>query len=247
MPKTMDDKFAINRNQLKQDGVTVLRGVFAYKNIKEARTQIIKNRYLFKNTRPTPSSGHIAGFHRFPMLESLHSMLSCNPIVNDFIDFCLNNHPVRSIGLSDITINRSQHWHTDLLRGKYFHFIKEFLDWNDDAIGIYKVLLYLQDGKSLQYIRGSHLNPISLDNDHYAEPNQNDSVVPVSVFAGDIVIMDIRCSHRGAEESIYATGNWDDNPRILISTVLAKLNCPLANALEVGNFHRLQDWMRRYP
>ena len=59
--------------------------------------------------------------------------------------------------------------------------------------------------------------------------------------------MDIRCSHRGAEESIYASGNWDDNPRILISTVLGKLNCPLANALEVGNFHRLQDWMRRYP
>ena len=139
----MDVKFALHCNQLKQDGVTVLKSCFSLKNIKEARAQIIKNRYLFKNTRPTLSSGHLAGFHRFPMLESLHSMLSCNPIINDFINFCLNNHPIRSIGLSDITINRSQHWHTDLLRGKYFHFIKEFLDWNDNAIGIYKVLLYL--------------------------------------------------------------------------------------------------------
>jgi hypothetical protein len=26
---------------------------------------------------------------------------------------------VRTIGLSDITINRSQDWHKDLLRGKY--------------------------------------------------------------------------------------------------------------------------------
>lgn len=243
----MDDRFATNLNELKSNGLTVLRGVFDMQSIQAARTQVIENRYLFKNTRPTPSSGHLAGFHRFPTLESLHMMLTGNPIIKSFIELSLNTNPGRTIGLSDITINRSQHWHTDLLRGKYAHFIEELLSWNEDVYGPYKVLLYLQDGASLKYIQGSHLNAISLENDGCSEPLETDIVMPVSVFAGDVVIMDIRCAHRGAEESTYASGNWDDNPRILISTVIGGLNCPLSAAMEVGNFHRLQDWMKRYP
>ena len=243
----MNDRFITNHDQLKRDGLTVLRSVFGTPSIQEARSQVLKNQHLFKNTRPTKSSSHLAGFHRFPTLESLHIMLTCNPIINEFIALLLNSHHARSIGLSDITINRSQHWHTDLLRGKYAHFIEEDLSWNQDANVVYKVLLYLQDGASLKYIQGSHLNPISLENDYCSEPNEDDIVMPVTVYAGDVVIMDIRCSHRGADETLYASGNWDNDPRILISTVLGGLNCPLATAMEVGNFHRLQDWMKRFP
>ena len=242
----MDNNFTINLNELKSNGLTVIRGLFGAETIEDARAQIISNQHLFKNTRPTPSSRHLPSFHRFPSLESLHVMLTCNPVIKDFILLSLKGNFPRSIGLSDITINRSQHWHTDLLRGKYAHFIEKFLSSNENSNGPYKVLLYLQDGASLKYIQASHLNTISLDNDNYAEPNEADIVIPVSVFAGDVVIMDIRCAHRGADESTYASGNWDDNPRILISTVLAGADCPLAAAMEVGNFHRLQEWMRLY-
>lgn len=133
------------------------------------------------------------------------------------------------------------------MRGNYSHFIDGCLNWDEDGNHVYKVLLYLQDGASLRYIKGSHLNPISLEHDYLTEPTQNSTVIPVRVTAGDVVIMDIRCSHRGADESVYASGDWDDNPRILVSTVLGAADCPLTNAMEIGKFHRLQDWMKRYP
>ncbi len=108
-----------NVKDLQQSGFAVLKGVFSKEMIAEARQQVLANRGLFKNTRPLPSAGHLAGFHRFPALESLHTMLTANPVIRDFLKCVLNGQEIRSIGLSDITINRSQQWHKDLLRGKY--------------------------------------------------------------------------------------------------------------------------------
>jgi hypothetical protein len=51
--------------------------------------------------------------------------------------------------------------------------------------------------------------------------------------------MDIRCSHCGADEAVYAAGQWDENPRILVSTALGAMNGNLTRAMERGNFHRL--------
>ena len=121
------------------------------------------------------------------------------------------------------------------------------LNWEVDGGGVYKVLCYLQDSASLQYIKGSHIKGISLENDRYAEPDENAAVTSVAVHAGDVVIMDVRCSHRGTKESFYAGGRWDDNPRILISTVVGGIDCKLTTAMEIGNFQRLKDWMRRHP
>ncbi|KAB2312930.1 hypothetical protein F8A87_04360 [Betaproteobacteria bacterium SCN2] len=233
--------------ELRSGGITVLRGIFDKTSVRHARAKVLDNRFLFKNTRPTPSAGHLAGFHRFPALEPLHTMLSCNSAIIEFLDFRLNGEGVRSIGLSDITINRSQEWHNDLLRGKFQDYLDDALNWDVDGGGVYKVLFYLQDGASLKYIKGSHTKPIPLENDRYAEPGDGTEITSVCVNAGDVVVMDIRCSHRGAEESFYANGQFDENPRILISTVLGGVNHKLTNAMEAGNFQRLQDWMRRHP
>lgn len=236
-----------NMRQLRRDGVTVLRGIFDKAAVAQARQLVLDNRGLFKNTRPSLSAGHLAGFHRFPTLEPLHTMLSGNPVILDFLRLLLKGMGVRSIGLSDITINRSQHWHNDLLRGQFKTHLNGSFIWEVDRGGVYKVLFYLQDGASLKLIRGSHIKPISLDNDRYSEPGEDTDVATVRVHAGDVVIMDIRSSHRGANESAYASGQWDDNPRILISTVLGGVDCRLTRAMEKGNFHRLMEWMDRNP
>ena len=49
-----------------------------------------------------------------------------------------------TIGLSDITVNRSQPWHTDLLRGAYARFLTPDMCWGDASRPCIKALLYLR-------------------------------------------------------------------------------------------------------
>ena len=152
----------------------------------------------------------------------------------------------RTIGLSDITINRSQHWHKDLLRGKYEAYLDGVDIWGPESGAVYKALMYLQDGASLHVVRGSHAVPLSLDNDEQAEPGDGDEVMTVPVKAGDVMIMDIRTSHRGSEESAFASGAFDDEPKILVSTALGTDGGKLTDAMEFGNARRLMDWQAKH-
>ncbi|OOZ15363.1 hypothetical protein BOW28_11735, partial [Solemya velum gill symbiont] len=88
--------------QLKTEGITVLRGVFDQDEVVKARELVLENRNLFKNTRPTPSAGHLAGFHRFPALESLHVRPAGNPVIGSFFQLFFESAGFRTIGLSDI-------------------------------------------------------------------------------------------------------------------------------------------------
>lgn len=232
--------------EVRRDGITVLRGAFDLEAVERSRQQVMKHRYLCKNTRATPSSRHLAGFHRYPEVESLHSLLTGNEKVLHFMKLLLGGQRVRSIGLTDITINRSQHWHTDLLRGKYALYLNGVDIWADECVGVYKVLMYLQDGASLKVIQGSHRIPVSLENDEYAEPADSQEVMKVPVKAGDVVVMDIRTAHRGSTEEVFLSGAYDDDPKILISTVLGVDGGKLTDAMEVGNSRRLMDWQQRY-
>ncbi len=241
-----------NVKELRENGHTTLRGVFKPATVLACRELILKNRALLKNTRPSSSALHLAGFHRFPELESLHTQLASNPVVSRLFEHLLADTSMQTIGLSDITINRSQPWHKDLLRGTFSAYLqgqdlREDICWGENGGGVYKVLFYLQSGSSLKVIRGSHKVPIPLQSDRSSEPDEQALVEALSVTAGDVVIMDIRMSHRGASEEVYAGGQYDDDPRMLISTALGAANGPLTRAMEVGNFHRMLDWMERNP
>src|SRR4029079_4600471 len=235
-----------NLQELRRDGITVLEGVFHRETIDLSREQVMEHWSLYKNTRPTPSSRHLAGFHLYPELESLHNLLAGNKKVLNFMKMVLGGQQARSIGLSDITINRSQHWHKDLLRGKYEHYLKGIDIWNGECAGVYKLLMYLQDGTTLKIVRGSHRVPVSLENDEYAEPDDNADVVDVSFKAGDVVVMDIRTSHRGSTEEVFLSGAYDNDPKILVSTALGVDGGKLTDAMEFGNARRLMDWQHRY-
>ncbi len=229
-----------------QDGVVVCPGIFPAQELPEMREIILSNMALLRNTRPTKSSRHLAGFHQYPDFEGLHAKLTGNERVRAFLESVFGHKKYRSIGLSDITINRSQPWHTDLLRGEYAAFIEDRIEWAAQTVGVYKVLLYLQDGSSLRVAKGSHRQSRSLENDHSAEPSESSEVIQIAVKAGDVVVLDIRSAHRGADEADYISGARDEDPTILVSTVLADTGGALTEALESGNLQRLSAWRKRH-
>ena len=227
--------------QLREQGFAVL-GALPLAAVAEARRRVIDHAALLRNTRPNPSAGHMAGFHRFPELEPLHPLVSSNGEALEVLKAASGSRRIRAIGLSDITVNRSQQWHVDLLRGKYRHHLSPDICWGPNGGGVYKVLLYLQPGATLRVIAGAHERPVSLDSDARTEPASAADVTPVDVPAGGIVLMDIRLPHRGSTEEELDRDEFRAEPKILISTVLAGDDKPLGQAMERGNFERMLDW-----
>jgi hypothetical protein len=230
---------------VRRQGVGVLRGVFAQSVIHEARQTVLENLCLMKNTRPTPSSRHLAGFHRFPQLEPLHTLISCNSLIQSHMHQ-LCGEGMRTIGLSDITINRSQPWHKDLLRGKY----RPYLDGDDVCAkangSVFKVFLYLQNSSSLQFVEGSHKQDVPLTSDDYAVPEDGSSVQRLSTGPGDVVVMDVCTTHRGADEEAFQSKQAVEEKSILVSTVFGAAGRELTDQMEIGNAARLADWTQRY-
>lgn len=227
---------------LRDRGYFIIEDAVPVEAVETARRSVLENLHFLKNTRPNPSSGHSAGFHRHPELEHLHMLVSNNALANRIIAEASGSPRVRSIGLSDITLNRSQQWHVDLLRGRYRKHLTADICWGPEGGGVYKVLLYLQPGASLRVLAGAHAKPVPLDDDRKVEPDDEAEAQPVPVKAGSLVIMDIRLPHRGSSEEELATPASLETPKILVSTVLAGSNRPLGGAMERGNFERMLDW-----
>ncbi len=230
---------------LREFGAVVVPGVYTADEIAEARKTVLEHRHLMHNTRSTPSSRHLAGFHRFPRLEGLHRLITAQPVLRAHME-ALCGAEVRTIGLSDITVNRSQQWHKDLLRG-------EFTDVLDHATpcaawhgNVFKVIVYLQDSQSLKILPGSHRQDICLENDTHAIPMEGTEVTTLSARAGDAVIIDICTTHRGSPESAFAGEEAERDPKILVSTVFGNPASALTRRMEVGNMKRMAAWMERH-
>lgn len=237
----INSALARNSEQLRERGYVVIDGVTPAA-VARARRDVLANAARLRNTRPNPASGHLAGFHRYPELEPLHALVSSNRPALETLLQATGCSQMRSIGLSDITVNRSQPWHVDLLRGKYRSHLSPDICWGEDGGGVYKVLLYLQPGASLKVVPGSHRQAIALDDDQRSAPESEADVLPIDVKAGQIVLMDIRLRHCGSTEEELRDEGLAYEPKILISTVLAGVGKPLGAAMERGNLERLLDW-----
>lgn len=228
-------------SEVRESGVGVIRAAFDPEEIGHARRTVLANVDLMKNTRPTPSSRHLAGFHRFPTLESMHFLITENEQIRAVMTGLVGTD-CRTIGLSDITINRSQQWHKDLLRGQFRHHLQD-----DDPCAkhhgkLFKVIVYLQDSSSLHVVPGSHRRDVSLESDLFAIPNLDAPVSQISAQAGDAVVIDICTTHRGSEEEAFESQGAIDHPKILVSTVFGPSACEFADQMELGNAARLSWW-----
>jgi len=143
-------------------GVGVLPQVLDPGQVADARRTVLEHRNLLRNTRPTPSAGHLAGFHRYPQLEPLHCTLSQYAEVQACVaELC--GPEARTIGMTDITVNRSQPWHKDLLRGPY----RKYLGVADPCARwhgtVFKFLVYLQAATSLAVENTFELSSLCLE------------------------------------------------------------------------------------
>lgn len=230
-----------------KDGYCVLPEVFDKAEIEAFRQAAVDNLGSMGRTRNVAHSYHLAGFHRFPALAALHARIAADETINQFLQAYYQDIPYFALGLSDITVNRSQHWHTDLLRGRYSDFLKDCDPWAETA-GCLKALVYLQDGASLRILPGSHLTPTPLDDtrlEALAEASGED-VVRIDVRAGDVVMMDIRALHRGSTDADMESAALAVRPKILVSTVFGGVGSAFSQAMQIGNAHRMADWDRRY-
>lgn len=227
-------------------GYCVLPSVFSDEEITWFRAATMNNLDLMGQTRNVAHSYHLAGFHRFPALAALHSRIVSDKRINEFVSGCFDPDAYCAIGLSDITVNRSQQWHTDLLRGRYSEFLEGGLPWAEQGAGCIKALIYLQDGASLQVVPGSHLAPSPLDDGLLEGIAETQDAVRVKVRSGDVVMMDIRALHRGATSDEMSRPELIIAPKILYSTVFGPVGSAFAQAMQVGNAHRMADWDRRY-
>lgn len=232
------------RNHLGTDGYAVIESVFSADSIQRTRDRILDNLSLFKNTRASDSSRHLAAFHRYPSLEPLHTALTSNPQVLAVLKTVFGEQIV-TIGLSDITINRSQQWHKDVLREKYAYHLEGIQVFDSKALAPIKALVYLQDSSSLKVLPGSHLQAADLQQGDKSIAEEPDHVEAIQVNAGDVILIDIRLTHAGSQESDFTAKALHENPKILVSTVFAKDQCPFSRAMERGNQERLFDWQDR--
>jgi len=236
--------------QLKENGITILPSVFSQETVKILRNRILENTHLMKHTRSANYALHLASFHRYPELEKIHSMISCNDRILQFLRCVIGNKNkvIRSIGNSDIAINRSQQWHKDLLRGKYAHYHTPENIWNEDKSTAYRIIFYLQESKNLQIVQGSHLVPQSLESDQALIPSDDAKILQLHIQSGDVVIMDIRTTHRGMTDE-YVNEKKEPlikHPSILVATVLGSVDSYLTLKMEEGNSYRLRDWDEKY-
>jgi len=237
--------FSASLQRVRRDGAAVFPSVFSQDQIAWARELILENTAFMPNTRPSPTSRHMAGFHRFPTLEPLHLMITENATVRRIMEHLCGAH-ARTIGLSDITVNRSQQWHKDLLRGEFQRYLGEDISCADWHGTVFKVIVYLQNGTSLKIIPGSHRLDIDLVSDESAIPVDESSVVPLPVSAGDAVVIDICTTHRGSAEAAFATLEAGKEPKILVSTVFGRHGAILTDRMELGNAARLNSWMSKH-
>lgn len=206
------------------------------------RTTTLQNLHLFGQTRRARHSYHLAGFHRFQPFHEINDEIAQNSYITNFFGAQFQGAPYRPVGLSDITINRSQHWHTDLLRGRFAGYLDGVNPWQTPDSTCIKALAYLQSGKSLRVVRGSHLQPTPLDDDALDALAQSSHVEQLEIMAGDVVMMDIRTLHRGATEAEADNPALAENPKILIASVFGPADDALSQAMAVGNAHRMAEW-----
>lgn len=233
---------------LENNGYCILKNIFNSTELENYRKNIFNHLDLFPNTRPSPNSRHLAGFHRYTELVTIHSEILSNNKIKKVFSLIpgTGNGKWISIGLTDITINRSQQWHTDLLRGKYKSYINNDNFESINEGGVYKILLYLQEGKNLKVVPKSHkiFSPLN-DNSSERFASKND-VKTLEIGQGDVIIMDIRLQHKGASEDEMMKKELNDNGKILISTVIGESSKKLTHQMMLGNSYRQIDWDEKY-
>jgi len=231
---------------VRQKGFARIPSAFPIATIEDFRNIVIGGLSRMGQTRAVAHSRHLAGFDRFSQFAGIAKAIRENPAVVAFLAAAFGPNKALEIGLTDITVNRSQNWHTDLLRGPYASSLAGCDPWAKDESPCLKVLVYLQPGKSLRLLPGSHLRPSPLDDGQIADSVEQATTMQLDIATGDVVVLDLRTVHRGSTDEEMADPRLAETPKILISMVFGATGSRFAQAMRDGNLCRMAHWDQKF-
>lgn len=179
---------------LDRDGYVVISDVYSVQECVRIK-KIIE--------REKSKSGASASGQNFSLPNALHLIPELGDVVtspkligvmNKVFDgkkYCFTSH-------SDIHVNTVAAWHKDDGKGSYFEGLPDY--FSDTSCRVYKVGLYLQDTLKhggLTVKSGSHKSGYSKLGMDF---NSDDPEVYLPASLGDIVIFDVRITHKGDSE-----------------------------------------------
>ena len=177
------------RTEVKQQGYTVVRNALTPSEVQLLRSYI---KEYFSRNRGIFFLGGKARVDAFnqPELQSLLFLLEKNTILDPIKAIigegvCYCNH-------SDVFMNVASSWHTDDLGVAGDSAASE-----EDAYGIYKVAIYLQD-----HLHGQGALRVR-KRTHLGGPTTDEDIENIRIRAGDAIIFDLRLQHAGTDCIIH--------------------------------------------
>ncbi|MDA8907430.1 phytanoyl-CoA dioxygenase family protein [Planktomarina sp.] len=183
---------------LKKDGYAVIRGIYSLDECRTLRETIDAERLSPSGSHPGDQFVLANAVHLLPALEDYVSSRNLIKVLNH----AFSNNPYCFTSHSDIHVNSVSGWHKDDGKGKYFESCDDYTSSSDCQV--FKVAFYLQDCSTsggLSVKAASHASGYSKFGLDY---NSDHPEVYLPSLPGDIVIFDVRITHKGDSNSTTA-------------------------------------------
>lgn len=216
------------KNKIEKVGYIVLKNVFSSDELNECKKEIME---YVRSGKGLKNAGGVSipDFVGCDILPKT-CKLKDNEKIQEALKDIFNGDNYRFCKHNDVGVNRICGWHKDKLNGDVskYQTIDIWSTHNGEKHEIVKVLIYLQDTKTLKVVPKSHL---------VRKINGKEHVI-VDVKVGDVVIFDQRITHRGMEKQ-------DKNDRILVSFGFGRNNVFTDN-FEKGTVIRQDEQNGKY-
>lgn len=175
-------------SSLKNNGFVVIRDIikkeYIFQSREVARNHLKKNGIYISLGKSQPNAS--VEIKELSNIFSNANILRLFNLIFDKKKYCYTNH-------ADVHLNILSGWHKDSGEDYGGYFDGDY--FNDTECEVYKVAIYLQDTRftndGLTVKAGSHKG---------IKDNYKNNIIKLNTMVGDIVIFDVRLSHKGRSE-----------------------------------------------
>lgn len=188
------DQFDLIPQYLANDGYVVLKQIFSTQELLELY-DLYNSDIFLKFSQSMSSYALPNAAHIFRELDSI----VCHPKLHHALSYAFNHNPYAFTSHSDLHLNTVAGWHKDDGKGSYFPNNVDYFSSN--LCKVYKIGIYLQDASTLGGLtvkKGSHNSGYSFFGLNY---DSNHEEIYLPSILGDIVLFDVRITHKGHSNS----------------------------------------------
>ncbi|MDC1434738.1 phytanoyl-CoA dioxygenase family protein [Amylibacter sp.] len=186
---------------LKVDGYVIVKDIYSEDEYQKLINTIEEEGSSQAGSHPGDQYTLANAVHLLPALEDYVSSEKLIKVLNHAFSgkpYCFTSH-------SDVHVNSVSGWHKDDGKGKYFEGYDDYC--NSSECQVFKVALYLQNCSTsggLSVKAGSHMSGYSKFGLDY---NSDDPEVYLPSSPGDIILFDVRITHKGDSNSTTTLSN----------------------------------------